>query len=140
MRRNAYIYRWLSMTLSWVLCVQMLCAANGVIQNDPNGTPPPDRLKITILDGEGALNNIKLRTAREPIVQVTDENHKPVAGATVVFLLPGNGPGGTFIGGTKTMTVTTDQNGQAVARGLKPNGQSGQFVIHVTANFEGMVG
>ena len=43
----------------------------------------PQNLQITILDGEGALNNIKQRTAREPIVQVTDENHKPVAGAVV---------------------------------------------------------
>ena len=32
-----------------------------------------------IVEGEGAINNIRLRTAREPIVQVEDENRKPVA-------------------------------------------------------------
>jgi hypothetical protein len=45
-------------------------------------------LKILILDGEGAVNSIKLGTAREPIVQVQDENDRPVAGAMVVFTLP----------------------------------------------------
>lgn len=49
-------------------------------------------LNLVVLEGEGATNNIRQRTAREPIVQVEDENHKPVAGAIVVFTLPSNGP------------------------------------------------
>ena len=40
-------------------------------------TPP----RIEVVEGDGAINNIRQRTAREPIVQVEDENHKPVAGA-----------------------------------------------------------
>lgn len=45
-------------------------------------------LNLVIVEGEGAINNIRQRTARDPIVRVEDENHKPVAGAAVVFLLP----------------------------------------------------
>ena len=47
--------------------------------------PPAPALRIVILEGEDVSNNIKERTAREPIVQVEDENHKPVAGAAVLF-------------------------------------------------------
>jgi hypothetical protein len=52
---------------------------------------PAHRLNLVIVEGEGAINNIKLRTSRETIVQVEDENHKPVAGAVVAFLLPDRG-------------------------------------------------
>src|SRR5579859_1089862 len=82
-------------------------------------TPAP-MLNIVIVEGEGAINNIKLRTARETIVQVEDENHKPVAGAAVVFTLPNQGAGGSFAGNAQTLTSVTDANGRAVARGLQP--------------------
>ncbi len=48
----------------------------------------PNRIFIQIIDGEGALNDIRSRTAREPIVEVDDENHKPIAGALVLFSTP----------------------------------------------------
>ncbi|HZZ39868.1 MAG TPA: hypothetical protein VFE06_12110 [Acidobacteriaceae bacterium] len=83
------------------------------------------------------MNNIRQRTAREPIVQVEDENHKPVAGAVVIFLLPNDGAGGTFAGGARTLTVTTDAKGQAVARGFHPNQMSGRFQIRVQASYQG---
>jgi hypothetical protein len=95
---------------------------------------PPTQLNIVIVEGEGAVNNLRQRVVREPIVRVEDQNHKPVAGAAVSFLLPGNGAGGTFANGAKLLTVTTDANGQAVARGIKVNNLSGQYQIHVTAS------
>uniref|UniRef100_Q02BY4 Carboxypeptidase regulatory-like domain-containing protein n=1 Tax=Solibacter usitatus (strain Ellin6076) TaxID=234267 RepID=Q02BY4_SOLUE len=94
-------------------------------------------LNLVVVEGEGAVNNIRQRTAREPVVQVEDENHKPVAGAIVVFMLPSNGAGGTFANGAKTLTMTTDSKGQAVARGLKPNGVKGQYQIRVNASHNG---
>ncbi len=94
-------------------------------------------LNLVVVEGEGAVNNIRQRTAREPVVQVQDENHKPVAGALVVFTLPSNGAGGTFANGAHTLTVATDSQGQAVAHGLKPNGVKGQFKIHVNASHNG---
>jgi len=99
-------------------------------------TPAP-MLNIVIVEGEGAINNIKLRTARETIVQVEDENHKPVAGAAVVFTLPNQGAGGAFAGNAQTLTSVTDANGRAVARGLQPNKIQGKFQIRVTASHNG---
>ena len=95
------------------------------------------KLNLVVVEGEGAINNIRQRTAREPIVQVEDENHKPVAGAVVVFTLPSQGAGGTFAGGQHTLTVVSDSQGRAVAHGLKPNHVQGQYQIHVNASFGG---
>ena len=100
-------------------------------------TNPAPALVITILDGEGALNDIRQRTAREPIIQVEDENHKPIAGAAVLFALPGSGPGGAFAEGAQTFSTVTDSAGRAVAHGLHPNGISGSYNIHVRVSFNG---
>lgn len=96
----------------------------------------PTKLNIVIVEGAGAINNIRQRTAREPIVQVVDENNRPVAGATVAFLLPGSGPGGTFPGGAHALTALTDQKGQAVAKGFVHNGEAGKFQIEVNASYQ----
>lgn len=100
-------------------------------------TNPTPALVITILDGEGALNDIRQRTAREPIVQVEDENHKPIAGAAVLFTLPSSGPGGAFADGAQTFSTVTDNAGRAVAHGLRPNSLSGNYNIHVRVSFNG---
>ncbi|HTV13735.1 MAG TPA: hypothetical protein VME68_03405 [Acidobacteriaceae bacterium] len=96
---------------------------------------PPRSLQIIILDGEGALNNIQERTAREPIVQVQDHNHKPVAGASLLFAIHGgaDGASGSFAGGASTLSVTTDANGIGRAVGLSPNTLKGGWQIEVTA-------
>ncbi|HVN05241.1 MAG TPA: hypothetical protein VMT86_12530 [Bryobacteraceae bacterium] len=94
----------------------------------------PTQLNIVIVEGEGAVNNLRQRVVREPIVRVEDQNHKPVAGAAVSFLLPGNGASGTFANGSTMLTVTTDAKGQAVARGIRANNLPGQYQIQVTAS------
>ena len=95
------------------------------------------QLNIVIVEGEGAINNIRQRTAREPIVQVEDENHKPIAGAAVVFLLPDQGASGVFANGSHTLTVMTDSQGRAVARGFRPNNVQGKFQMRITASHQG---
>jgi hypothetical protein len=100
--------------------------------------PPPLRLQITILDGEGALNNIKQQTAREPIVQVEDENHKPLAGALVTFTLPQSGPSGTFAGGSTVFSGVTDVNGKVTATALTPNKIVGKYQIQVNARYHNL--
>jgi hypothetical protein len=100
-------------------------------------TAQESQLNLVIVEGDGAINNIKQRTAREPIVQVEDENHKPVAGAAVVFLLPDQGASGTFANGSHTLTVTTDAQGRAVAHGFHPNGVQGKLEMRVSASFQG---
>ncbi len=93
-------------------------------------------LSVVILEGDGAITDARQRAGSALIVQVRDENDQPVAGATVEFLLPEGGPGGTFPGGAQTLSVVTDSNGQAVARGFQPNGISGQYQIRVEASFQ----
>jgi hypothetical protein len=97
----------------------------------------PATLQIIIVEGEGAINNVKQRVNREPIVQVEDENHKPVAGAAIIFFLPNDGPGGTFANGSSTFTTTSNSQGQAVARGIRFNNQAGSMQVRVTASFGG---
>jgi hypothetical protein len=98
--------------------------------------PPAPALKIVILEGEDVSNNVKERTAREPIIQVEDENHKPVAGAVVLFSIDSQGgnAGASFLHAAKTFSGQTDANGRIVARGYHPNTHTGQFHINVTAS------
>ena len=108
------------------------------LDNGPaqEAAPPVPALRIVILEGEDVSNNIKERTAREPIVQVQDENHKPVGGAAVLFTIQsGSGhAGGSFLNGAKTFSGQTDANGQITAKGFHPNGHTGQFHVNVTAS------
>src|SRR5882724_6468424 len=97
----------------------------------------PTSLSIVIVEGQGAINNVKQRVNREPIVLVEDENHKPVAGASVTFFLPNQGPGGTFTNGTNSLTTATNAQGQAVARGIHFNNQAGAMEIRVAASIAG---
>ena len=107
--------------------------------NNPQATSPPApaKLNINVVEGAGAVNNIKTRAAREFAVEVADENDKPVAGAVVTFVAPNQGPGGAFAGDTQLLTVMSDQDGRAVAGSYRPNSAVGDYNIQVTATFGG---
>ena len=94
-------------------------------------------IKIIVQEGQGAINNIPQRRAKEPVIQVQHEDGEPVVGATVTFLLPDSGPGGTFADGARMLNIQTDAKGQAVGRGLKPNATSGRFLIRVNVSYHG---
>jgi len=96
-------------------------------------TGQPKGLFINIIEGEGALNDIRTRTAREPIVEVDDENHKPVAGALVLFAVDNGGSSSPFatFSGANTVSVQTDAAGRAVGRGFQVTQQKGQYKINV---------
>ena len=93
-------------------------------------------IKIVVVEGQGAINNIQQHRAKEPVVQVT-EDQKPIQGASVTFMLPDDGPSGVFGNGARMMTIQTDEKGQAVGRGLRPNQTAGRLQIRVTASFRG---
>jgi len=93
-------------------------------------------IKIAVKEGDGALNNIRQLKAKEPVVVITDAAGKPIKGAAVSFILPELGASGVFTGGPQQL-VTTDENGVAVGRGLKPNNVVGQFKIRVVASYQG---
>ncbi|HEY1755506.1 MAG TPA: hypothetical protein VGG72_08930 [Bryobacteraceae bacterium] len=89
-------------------------------------------LNIEVLEGEGAINNLRLRTAREAIVQVQDENHKPLAGALVLFSIKGGNPFARTV-----LSATTDSTGQVRANLVQLHPKAGQFEIHVKASYQG---
>lgn len=95
------------------------------------------KLFIEVVQGSDVVNNVKQRVAREPQVVVYDENHNPVSGAEVTFLLPKSGPGAHFPGGQTSYTTTTGANGQATAPGLQANNVVGSFKINVVVSSQG---
>jgi hypothetical protein len=98
--------------------------------------PPPPRMNIVVVEGEGAVNPVRNRQPRDIIVQVRDGNRNPVAGATVNFTLPVQGPGGEFLNGSRTLTVTSGEDGRATARGFRPNSAPGKVEIRVSASHD----
>jgi len=84
------------------------------------------KFQLVVVRGDDAQNNIKKGRATKAVVEVRDRNNKPVAGVAVLFALPDSGPGGTFVSGSTTTSVTTDNAGQAAVT-YKPNNVQGQF-------------
>jgi hypothetical protein len=119
-----------------IVLASLLALPARIPAQQPVPAAPVAKLNLVVIEGEGAINNIRQRTARAAIVQVEDENRKPVAGATVAFLLPGDGASGTFTNGSQNLTTVTDAQGRATAR-LRPNSNPGQYALRVTASFQG---
>ncbi len=92
------------------------------------GQEPAHKLNLVIVEGEGMVNNIRQRDgARSDRAGGGRKSQAPVAGAAVLFLLPEHGAGGTFTTGGHTLSVVTDAQGRAVARGIMPNSVKGNF-------------
>ena len=97
-------------------------------------------LKVNVIDGDGAFNDIKNKVGHPPAVEVRDESNQLVTGAQVVFTLPALGASGTFEGGQKSMTATTDGRGIATAGTFRPNPTEGRFAIAIAASYMGKQG
>ena len=110
-----------------VLLLAVVAAAQQTAQ------PLPPGLKIVIIAGEDAVNIIQQKTAVAPIVEVRDRNDQPVAGAVVNFAIRN---GRASFSGARTLSVTTNAAGRAVATGLTPSG-SGALQIGASATFQG---
>ncbi|MCX6622139.1 MAG: hypothetical protein NTY38_13940, partial [Acidobacteria bacterium] len=96
--------------------------------------PQAGSLKVTVVEGEGAVNNIRAKTATSPAVEVRDEKGQPVARAEVIFELPYAGPGGTFGQGMRYRTARTNDQGRATATEYVPNQHEGKFNIRVSVS------
>jgi hypothetical protein len=94
-------------------------------------------ISIRVMQGDNAINSIRMRRGHDPVVQVFDSSGEPLANATVSFLLPASGPSATFGDSGLSLTVQTDNRGMAVGRGLIPNRLEGQFRIRATASARG---
>ena len=97
-------------------------------------------LRITIVEGDEAIFNVRQRVSREAIIQVEDENRRPVAGALVTLTAPRDGASAIFSNGLNNITLTTDDAGRVVVRGIRPNSAQGKYSIRVTATKEGLRG
>ncbi len=93
-------------------------------------------LRVVVVEGEGAINNIREQRAREPVVRILDAEFRPVPGASVTFMTTELGASATFPTG-HTLTTVSDAKGEAVGRGLRPNNVAGPFQIRVTAAWGG---
>jgi hypothetical protein len=131
--RWCLLKRGLSRSLACLLVLQN-CP---LLAQEEQGVQPPS-LKITVVVGQSAANNIRKRTAVEPVVLVSDERGGPVSGVMVLFTLPETGASGVFPDGSKRAIVYTSPEGRAAARGLKPNSIAGEFQIVVDASFHGL--
>lgn len=101
----------------------------------PVGTPADEApFLITVLDGDGSINNIREEVNRPITVRVEDPNRNPISGASVSFFLPDDGPGGFFLNGSRVLTTFTDAQGIATSRGIRFNNIVGSMRIKVTAS------
>jgi len=97
-------------------------------------------LKVVVIQGEGARNNVVLGVTQQLIVQIRDENDQPAAGASVTFYSPERGPGGSFFGAYNKLTVGANEQGNAAATSFQPNLFEGPFQIRVIATLGNRAG
>jgi hypothetical protein len=90
-------------------------------------------LRIVVVEGEDAVNVVQQKTAVAPVIEVRDRNDQPLAGVVVRFAIS---KGRATFNGARTLTVTTNVAGRAVATGLTPTG-SGALQIGASAAFQG---
>ena len=121
---------------SLIVCAQLVPfswagdqAAGGAAQ----GQPLMRTLRLRALQGDGAINNIRTGASTIVVIEVRDQNDQPVEGAEIVFELPVSGPSGVFASGSLIQTTKTNFQGQASSGTFRPNDQTGDFDIKVTA-------
>ena len=93
-------------------------------------------LRIIVVEGDGAINNVRTHTTHDPIIEVRNEQHEFVPGASVTFQTPATGASAEFVDGMRSFITQTDGEGRAVAHGLRPNSITGAYEIRVTASFQ----
>lgn len=102
-------------------------------QDDPLPSATAPKLNITIVEREGAINNLRQRTT-VVVIQVQDDNHRPVAGAAIVVKpLTAHGPASWFLR-AKALTGVTDAKGLIRTAPLRINHMAR---LQVLASFHG---
>lgn len=99
-----------------------------------------DRLHVIVLQGQGATHEAARGLAALTVVEVRDENDKPVEGAIVTFRITQDTPAGSFAGGKLSATARTNAQGQAGMSGFIPGQQPGNLEIAVTAVLGNLAG
>ena len=117
--------------------ITLVVLLNFIALTAHGGQAQATAFRVVIVQGEGALNNVDTRSARELVVRVLDSAGRPLAGATVEFDGPANGAGELFANGSPRFAATTDANGIATAVGARNNGVAGAFSTTVHVSYQG---
>jgi hypothetical protein len=99
-----------------------------------------ESLNIAIVGGAANRLYVDQKVRVDPVVEVDDDQGKPVEGASVIFTLPARGPSGSFESGGQELRVITDAKGRAAAHGMRANKLKGSYEITVNASYEGRTG
>lgn len=127
-----------------VLMAICFSLTGALLAQQPNLTPTGTvtgigGLKILVLEGQDGVNNLRAPMATNLVVQVEDENDRPVEGATVSFQMPLMGPSGGFEGGVRNKDAASNADGQATVS-YTPNMELGRFMVQVKAMQGGRTG
>lgn len=90
-------------------------------------------LIVTVLAGDGAINDLHHFTPTPTLIEVRNQLGQPVRGVNVSFAFPATGPSGTFADGSRTSTGATDAMGRVTLARFTPNRLAGSYQIQVTA-------
>jgi hypothetical protein len=90
-------------------------------------------LNLRVVEGEGSVYAVGSRATRGITVEITDEFARPVAGASVSFMLPESGASGVFPGGKRTEVGITNAEGKASVWGMQWNKSPGTVEVRITA-------
>jgi len=95
------------------------------------------KYRLVVIRGEGDQHNVKQgRSTSQAVMEVRDENDKPVAGVLLTFTLPSQGAGGSFVGGSQVTTLATNNAGRAAVT-YTPNKVVGNYALKVSGNVQG---
>jgi hypothetical protein len=115
-------------------------AAPGAQAPAPAALPMVEGLKVLVLAGKDEVNDIQRRVMAPLVVEVLDQNDRPVQNAEVVFRFPLQGPSATFPAGKTSVTARTNGQGQAAALNWIANNEVGRFDVHVNASYGNQIG
>jgi hypothetical protein len=134
--------RWLSPFLAVLLALPQNASAQQPVapQQQPIPLPTVQTLKVLPLAGNGATNDLERGIMSPLVVQILDQNSRPVDGAQVVFRFPLRGPSAVFPNQQTSQTARTNADGQAAAVGWVANKEVGSFQVQVSASRGNEVG
>lgn len=132
---NQQSNRWLCEFLVLLLVLPPTVAAQSQAPTLPVGQPSTiQSLKVIPLAGDGETNDLQRGVMAPLVVQVLDQESRPVEGADVTFRFPLTGPGVIFPDQKNSTTTRTNADGQASATGWTANSTVGRFQVQVTAS------
>jgi hypothetical protein len=138
-RQSATQVRWMAAFAALCLPFTGSTAAQPPVGGPPGAIPDSAGLNLLVLEGQNAVHDVGTPTTALLVIEVRDENHRPLEGVHVVFQLPLEGPSGSFEGGVPEKQGVTNVQGQASAA-FMPNREVGRFAIYAKATLGARTG